>query len=109
VAVTIDSVTTGDSAPTDPPHRLSEQPGKRTATVAFTPSEVVTALEVRLGDTVLEHIGNLVVPFTPGVGATVQDFSSDAQQTVEIDVDDLGGEGPHDIDVYEHPTDGAWA
>jgi hypothetical protein len=108
VAATIDSVTTGDSAPTDPPHRISEQPGKRTATVKFTPSEEVTALEVRRGGEVLEHIGNLVVPFKVGAGATVEDFSTGLQQTVEIDVDELPGEGTYDIDVYEHPADGAW-
>lgn len=36
--ITIDSVTTGDVAPTTAPHRISNQAGKNTATVKFTPS-----------------------------------------------------------------------
>lgn len=37
-AVALDSVTTGDAAPTTAPHRISAVAGKNTATVRFTPT-----------------------------------------------------------------------
>jgi len=111
VTVTVDSVTTGDASPTSAPHRVSLQATKSNAQIKFTPSGTMTAFEVRKSATVLEHIGNLIVPFTvKTAGATVRDFSSSAQQTVDIDASELtgGGDGDIDVTIYEHPLDGSW-
>jgi hypothetical protein len=108
VTVTVNSVTTGDAAPTTAPHRISQQSGKDQATIAYTPSTTVSALEVRKGATVLDHIGNLIVNECVA-GDTLADFSSAAQQSSVVDADDLvGPDGDFDITVHEHVFDGSW-
>jgi hypothetical protein len=48
--VTIDSVTTGDAAPTVAPHRISNKSGKDTATIKFTVINTrISAYMIRMG------------------------------------------------------------
>jgi hypothetical protein len=54
--VTINSVTTGDAAPSTAPHRISAKPSKDTATFTFTP--------VHDGQAIPSE--SLIPPFTPG-------------------------------------------
>jgi hypothetical protein len=109
VTVTVDSVTTGDAAPTTAPHRISQQSGKETVTIAVTPSTVISALELRSGSTVLRRVGNLIVNECV-VGDTLADFSSDAQQVVELTADDFAAlpDDDYELDIYEHVFDGSW-
>jgi hypothetical protein len=57
--VTIDSVTTGDVAPTAAPHKISNKATKDTATVKFTPTH----------NGVYFAAPELVTPWTPGVAS----------------------------------------
>jgi hypothetical protein len=59
--ITIDSVTTGDVAPTTAPHKISNKATKDTATAKFTPTH----------DGVYVAAPELVTPWTPGVAAKI--------------------------------------
>jgi hypothetical protein len=117
MAVTIDSITTGDAVPSTTPHKISQQTGKDSAAVKFTPSTTVAAYELRIGGvdqstgTLIERAGRLQVGrFKCGAGKTVSSKTFKGQQTVAITYSESGGgaDGTRTINVWEHPPDGGW-
>lgn len=107
MAVTIDSVTTGDAAATTAPHKISNKTGKSTATVRFTPSGgAINAYMVRLGHitpytgTLLGRQGLVCDEREPcSASLACSDYSSPSGTQIAEDITYAETGGPADGDL----------
>lgn len=116
MSATIDSVTTHDGAPTTAPHKISNQSGKDSADVLFTPGRTIVAYEIRNGGstintgTLVEKAGRLVCGRFKCGARRLSSFSSSAQQAVNITYAESGGgaDGSRTINVWIKSSDAAF-
>jgi hypothetical protein len=124
--VTIDSVTTGDAAPTTAPHRISNKATKDTATLKFTPTQsgggAVKAYMVREGGAT-PYTGTLLgrrglvcsdsetcSDTDPNKRCTEATTASGAQITETITYAETGGpaDGAQTVNVYASAGTDGW-
>lgn len=120
--VTVNSVTTGDAAPTTAPHRISDKPTKDEASVVFTPATdsepLIRAIKIRLGGTHRNN-GTKLLQMGMACGDGTRCGQPDAQslalpenqpQSHTVAYDDTGpaAEGTHEINVHAGSSEG-WA